>query len=353
MKRAANAKGMSRMKPICAAMTVSLALLMPVAHANLLINELRPAQEAFKKSQDLCNGVLEHVQPLAEKEYPEAWIALGDIYKNCAKDGETQKFKTLFEVYSTAALLDSVSGSSGNKKTGARAWAYHRLWSLMYRATEVSGYRAQDYVREIHILAAAALFNGGKALCWRAGGNWLESRNGGCEVINQLANDYVYAANEEGWKSPLTNAPLKGTLLQIHRANESNHDKKEVKRVFDLAEKALAKNEKMAGKLVCTNNANFGGGIMALRQSLSESPFFGHCRHQDWSAMGKNLKVSGFNDYGLIVALPSGGWGLVDLDRLERLASDAATELGMDVGNIKKMDAFVNDLRTRVLKDVK
>lgn len=337
------------MKQISAAMSLSLALIAPVATAQLLTQELRPAQEALKKSQDLCVGVVDHVRPLAEKEHPEALIALGDIYKVCSKDSETDKFKMLFDIYGNAAIRDSISESASNKKTSARAWAYHRLWGLMYYGNEVKGYRPQDFVRDIHILAAAALYHGGQSLCWRAGGIWLEAKNG-CDAIGQLANDYVYPAGEDGWKSPLKNVPMKGTMLQIHRANESNLDKEEVKWVFDFAEKALAKNEKLAGKVVCTNNANFGGGIQALRQNLVQSPFYGHCRHQEWSAMGKTLKAASFTDNGLVVEFAKGGWGLVELERLPRLALDASTDLGMDIRNIEKMDAYVNDLHTRVFK---
>lgn len=331
---------------------LSLALLIPAAHATLLIDELKPAQEAFVQSQDICAGVGKLVEPLAEKGHPEALIAIGDVYKACAKDSETEKFKVLFELYGNAAIRDSISPSVSNKKTNARSWAYHRLWGIMYYGNEVQGYRPQDYVRDLHILAAAALYNGGQSICWRASGPWLESRDG-CDAINQLANDYVYPTGEEGWKSPLKNAPMKGTMLQIHRANESNLNKEEVKWVFDFAEKALEKNEKLAGKVICVNDANFSGGIIALRQNLSNSPFFGHCQYQDWSATGKNLKATSFTDYGLVVALPNGRWGLVDLERLPKLAFDAATELGMDIRNIEKMDAYINDLHTRVFKTVK
>jgi hypothetical protein len=337
---------------------ISTFLLLVISHsasANLLIPELKDAQEAFKNTKNPCVGVINHVQPLAAQGHPQALIALGDLYQECSKESETEKFKKLFEIYGNAAIRDSLSSPQSfvgaNKKTSGRSWGYHRLWRTMYYGNEVSGYRPENYVREIHILAAAALFHGGQDLCWRAGGPWLESR-GGCDAITQLSNDYVYPQGENGWKSPFKNKPLKGVMLQIHLANELNSDD-ESKWVFDFAEKALAKNEKFEGKVVCINKANFSGGIQALRQNLFKSPYYGHCRNQEWSASGKTLKVVSFNDYGLIVQLSSGGWGLISLERLPRLAFDAANELGVDIRDIEKMDAFVNNLHTKVFKTVK
>jgi hypothetical protein len=342
------------MKCLFSALALLIAMISQTASATFLIPELEPAQKVFKE-KDLCvAGVVDIVRPLAEKGHPEAMIALGDIYNTCVKkEIETVKFKNLFEVYLNAATRDSISPAVTSKKTHARRWAYHRLWSLMYYGNEVEGFKPMDYAREIHILAAAALLHGGQDVCWRASGVWLESRNG-CDAIGQLANDYVYPTGDDGWKSPLKNAPLKGAMLQIHRANESNLDKEEVKWAFDFATRALEKNEKLSGKVVCTNKANFSGGIQALRQNLSNSPYYGHCRYQDWSGMGKTLDATSFTDYGLVVGFANGaGWGLVDLERLPRLAFDAAIELGMDIRDIEKMDAFVNALYTKIFENRK
>ena len=320
--------------------------------ANLLIPELKPAQEAFKNSKDVCNGVVNHVQPLAAQGHPQALIAMGDIYKTCSKDSETDKFKNLFEYYGHAAIRDSLSSpkSGSNNKTSGRSWAYHRLWGIMHYGNEVTGYDPLNYVREMHTLAAAALYHGGRDLCWRAGGLWLESKYG-CDAITQLANDYVYPKGPDGWKSPLKNNPLKGTMLQIHLANESNLNQEEVNWVFEFAKVAFAGSDKFSGKIICNNSTNFSGGIQALRQSLVNSPFYGHCRYNDWSAAGKTLTAKSFNDYGLVVQFSgSAGWGLIDLPGLQKMALEAANELGVDIRDIATMDKFVDDLHTRIFE---
>lgn len=330
-------------------------LVMPTAFANLLIPELEASQKSFKESKSLCIGVPNLVKPLAAQGHPQALIALGDIYAACSKDNDTDKFKNLFELYGNAAILDSISSPSrsyANKKTIGRSWAYHRLWKTMHYGNDVKGYKPQNYVKEMHILAAAALYHGDKDLCWRAGGPWLESR-GGCDAINQLANDYVYPTGQDGWRSPLKNKPLAGTMLQIHRANESNLNKGEVEKVFDFADKVTDTNQKLSGKVVCASNANLTGGIIALRQNLVQSPFFSQCRYQEWSGFSKSLKATNFNDYGLIVQLPNGEKGLLELQSLRDLAFDAANELGVDIRDIPKMDSFVDNLHTKIFQSAK
>ena len=337
----------SNMKFSLVIFSMFLALYSTAPKATLITSELEPAQKAFKESNDLCSGIVNTVRPLADREDPEALIAFGDIYRACVKDDETKKFETLFFLYAKGATRDSISNSISDKKTHARRWGYQRLWDLMYYAQDIKNFNPLDYIREMHILAAAALFHGGQDMCWRAGGVWLESKYG-CETIGQLANDYIYPVGEDGWKSPLPNKPLNGVMLQIHRANESNLDEEEVKWVFEFAKTALSQNVKINGKVVCLSKDNFSGGIIALRQNLSQSPFFGHCIYKDWNSVGNKVTAKSFNDYGLVVEFSDGsGWGLIDLERLPRMAADAAKDLKADI-SIEEMDEFVRNLYKKI-----
>ena len=357
----------TKMKLIFYAVFVSVAI--QSANANLLIPELKDAQAAFLKSNNLCDGVFEHVKPHFDPIlHPQALIAIGDIYQSCSKDDPTKKFKRLVEVYGDAAMLDSISEPefirSYIKETSARAWGYHRLWKTLNYSKNIDGYNRNDFTKDIHILAIAAAYSEGDNFCWGELKLWLQARDG-CEAIAFIASSFVYPISKDGLKSPLSQQPLRGLNLQesLFRTSTYRNENKIAKEFYEYLDQVNKRKQKLSGYFMCNKNIDsdlrrtaifINSSLAAIRNKLPQSPYYNLCRFERWSATTDNVKLVSAIDGGVTVKFSDGRWGVaILLGHSSDLLLEAGKELGIDVKDIKKMDVFVKNLQTRISNQLK
>jgi hypothetical protein len=345
----------------------SIFILLGIFHSSAFgqyIDELKIVQETAQKENSFCKGVNQLLTPIANQGHPEALIALGDAYDACVKEAEPKKFITLFEIYGRAASEKTkTSGSMRGWHSHGRLWAYERLSNMMISAEKIPNYSSSTYSREIQALAVSAAFLGDAgrffgsdgALCWRArnGGYWLKAN--GCSVISSIATDYAYPKSEGGHTSPFKTDPYTAMLWQYHAANETYGDKEEVKYFFEYANLALKKNRTFTGNIMCTGKSDsVAGGIQALRQSLTASPYFGTCQYKKWQLESNQLDIVSYTDGGILAEIldKKGSktsntapklFAIIDPISMKELAIAAGKELKINITDEKEMTKLIDD----------
>lgn len=342
-------------------------LVICIMHANAFaqyIDELKVVQDTAQKENTLCKSVNQLLAPIASQGHPEALIALGDVYDGCVKEAEPKKFITMYEIYGRAAseATKTTGGLKGWRSHG-RMWAYARLSYMMISAEKVPGYSSSTYAKEIQALAASAAFLGeaGRsfgsdgALCWggRNGAYWLKAN--GCDIISSIATDYAYPKSEGGHTSPFKTDPYTAMLWQYHVAKETYGSKEELEYFFIYANLAVKKNRTFSGNIMCSGkNDNVAGGVQALRQSLTASPYMGVCQFKKWQLDANQLDIVSYSDAGIHAeVLEKNGskmqsknpklFAIIDPVSMRELAIAAGKELKINITDEKEMTKLIDD----------